>query len=337
MQCCWAVFGKGRYQFAAFVIIAIIVIHTGFTLHDNSAQFSKILDTSFDRLRHGETGVLSQSAPRERPLPPPDDEEYMAVCMLIRNQAMDMPEVLAHHYYHLGIRRFYIMDDGSDPPLSTIDYGIPSSAITFNLMPPHDRTKKWMQLGVYDECHRKWGSKHTWMGFIDTDEYLEITDPDPNVTLKTILTTLAQNNTIGALAINWLVHTSAGHKQRQESNRASYNDCLADSPAPHNRQFKSFVRTDFFGKTLTAHSFVTINGTVTVGENGDEVDIASIRRYPITRQKLTLHHYVLKSRAEFGEKILREGPNGRKKSWGYWNYLEHVRHVSCTSLTDYYP
>jgi Glycosyltransferase family 92 len=416
-----AILRNGKVQIATLFVIALIVLHTTSTLSAGTSQISRILDSSFDRLRHGDFSPIASSSSKAEPskvvsnvkittissvsqtnskkpsntavatqspshtvssvllphstahpvhhhtlnttlsnrpkgqdekwkqaadtdfvasppLPPPDDEEYIAICMLVRNQGKDMPEVLAHHYYHMGIRRFYIMDDGSDPPLSSIpDFGIPSSAITFNYMPPHDKEVKWMQLGVYDECNRKWGSKHTWMGFLDTDEFLEITDPSPNTTLKSILTEVAQDNSVGGLAINWIIHTSAGHIHRQKSNRLSFNVCLADHGAKHNQIFKSFVRTEFFNATLTPHSFTTTNGTVTVGEEGDEVDILSMMRNPPTRNKLALHHYVLKSKDEFEQKMKREGPNGRKRSWEYWDYLEGKPHVDCSSLTTYIP
>lgn len=60
-------------------------------------------------------------------------DEYLAVCLFAKNQALDMVEWFQHHYYEMGIRRFYVMDDASDPPLSAFmdDYGIPEEAIDF--------------------------------------------------------------------------------------------------------------------------------------------------------------------------------------------------------------
>lgn len=60
-------------------------------------------------------------------------DEYLAVCLFARDQALDMVEFFQHHYYEIGIRRFWVMDDASDPPLSTFQnqYGIPPEAIDF--------------------------------------------------------------------------------------------------------------------------------------------------------------------------------------------------------------
>lgn len=66
-----------------------------------------------------------------------DHDEYLAVCLFAKNQAADMVEWFQHHYFEIGIRRFYVMDDGSDPPLSTYmdDYGIPPEAVDFIYYP----------------------------------------------------------------------------------------------------------------------------------------------------------------------------------------------------------
>lgn len=33
------------------------------------------------------------------------DDEYVAICLAIKDQRLDLPEFLIHHYHHLGIRR----------------------------------------------------------------------------------------------------------------------------------------------------------------------------------------------------------------------------------------
>ncbi len=60
------------------------------------------------------------------------EDKYVAMRMAVKDQDLDLPEFFIHHYHHVGIRRFYIMDDGSDPPLSSItNYGVPNSVLTF--------------------------------------------------------------------------------------------------------------------------------------------------------------------------------------------------------------
>lgn len=60
-------------------------------------------------------------------------DEYLAVCLFVRDQAQDLVEFFQHHYYEMGIRRFYVMDDGSNPPMSHYmeKFGIPEEAVDF--------------------------------------------------------------------------------------------------------------------------------------------------------------------------------------------------------------
>lgn len=80
-----------------------------------------------------------------------DHDEYLAFCLFAKNQAADMVEWFQHHYYEMGIRRFYVMDDGSDPPLSTYmdDYGIPPEAVDFIHYPKSTDVPQGAQLYVF--------------------------------------------------------------------------------------------------------------------------------------------------------------------------------------------
>jgi hypothetical protein len=132
--------------------------------------------------------------------PEDSSEEYVAICMAVKDQAPDLSEVLLHHYHHLGIRRFYLMDDGSEPPLSTYaNWSIPREHITFHY---YNRTTDHvpnMQDTVYNECINLYRKKHTWMAFLDADEMLEVTAEE---TLTELLQRLEKNRSIGALAVS---------------------------------------------------------------------------------------------------------------------------------------
>lgn len=38
------------------------------------------------------------------------DDEHIAICAAIKEQQEDMVEWLVHHYHHMGVKRFYIME-----------------------------------------------------------------------------------------------------------------------------------------------------------------------------------------------------------------------------------
>lgn len=125
-------------------------------------------------------------------------DEYVAVCISVKDQALDLIEFFVHHYHHMGIRRFYVMDDGSDPPLSSYEYpGIPRSILTFTWQDPAHRERA-MQLRFYNWCIERYSNDHKWIAFLDGDEFLD-TPGDEN--LIEVLQTFDGNDTVGALAV----------------------------------------------------------------------------------------------------------------------------------------
>ncbi len=98
----------------------------------------------------------------------------------------------------MGIRRFYVMDDGSEPPLSTFQYpGIPRTALTFTYQPRETRDG-YMQLTFYTWCIERYRERHTWIAFIDVDEFLETPGKE---TLGEVLKTFEGNDTVGAVGV----------------------------------------------------------------------------------------------------------------------------------------
>lgn len=269
-------------------------------------------------------------------------EEYLAICLSVKDQDRDLPEWFTHHYHHIGIRRFYIMDDGSDPPLSSrdIDYGIPKSAITFHYQDRATRAGR-MQAVFYNQCVEWHGTNHTWMAFIDVDEFLEATST--NETVNDVLKSFDQDDLVGALGVNWKTHTSNGLLKRPESCRKAFTSCLVDSPkelyggTDDNHHIKSIVKTSFFSACQNPHKFGLRDGAMTVGENGDVIDSIAWRS-PITRDRIALHHYSVKSKEEYEEKILRSNGMSDPKNQGYWDHVEYeIPQEECKEMARYNP
>jgi len=283
---------------------------------------------------------------------PGDNEEYVAICFTAKNESLNLPESFVHHYHHVGIRRFYIMDDGSDPPLSTYDYPIPREHITFVYYTPEQHHEHNNQLFLNDECHRLFGEKHTWMAHFDVDEYLEVVRR--NETFISILKDLETDPRVGQLSVNWQVHNSNGKEVRQPSIRKGYTSCIDDDPASggansRNKHVKSIVRNDRFLDSSHGqnhpHTFFLKNGSITVGEDGrefttglDEWPMPTPFRWPITRNRLTLHHYNIKSRAEYEEKMLRsQHIEAGKTTWQFFDDENAVPAWECKEMASYNP
>jgi hypothetical protein len=267
-------------------------------------------------------------------------KEYVAICLAVKDQSRDLAEWLTHHYHHVGIKRFYIMDDGSDPPLSSfdMDYGVPESAVTFHYQDRATRGVR-MQAIFYSQCIEWHGTNHTWMAYIDVDEFLEATSKKE--TLDDILKSFEPDDLVGALGVNWKTHTSNGLLKRPESCRKAFTTCLVDSPAElyggtdDNHHIKSIVKTSFFGGCQNPHKFGLRDGAMTVGETGDIIHGLAWRS-PITRDRIALHHYAVKSREEFEEKMLRSNGMSDPKSEGFWDHVENqIPQEECREMAQY--
>ena len=271
-----------------------------------------------------------------------DTNEDIAICLGTKGQFPELTEWLVHHYNHLGIRRFYIMDDGSSPKLSDYDYSpfIDERAITHQYY-PQDSRGSYQQLKMYDDCIAKFGSQHKWMGFIDNDEFLEIKAP---YTLQTMLGQFNGNETVGAFAINWLMYTSNSHQSRPNtSTRKAYTKCQVDPTEDKgeedgfsNQTIKVFVKTDKFVNAKGPHKMNIKEGTITVGENGDTVDRFAWR-VPPTKQKAVLHHYSLKSREEFEAKMIRGNGMDDPKGEMFWEREHSYEQEDCLEMAQYEP
>ena len=316
-------------------ILAALVISLGLVsfLH---------LTTVADRYRRPETPETAALRPSLLPVAPveADDDEYVAFCMSVKDQPLDLRESLVHHYHHLGMRRFYVLDDGSNPPLSTFDYGIPAAAVTHVYLAPEKRIK-YMQAALYNTCHRSFGHKHRWLAFIDADEMFEMTEGQSFLKL---LRELDRDVAVGALGVNWRTHTSSHLLSRPNSSRHSFTTCISDGAdkqghVSDNEHVKSIVKTDHYIRALSPHHFSVNESTATYGEFGSRRPaIPGQRQVPISRQRIALHHYSVKSKEEFREKMARSNGMDDPRGWNYWDLIESgTEHVHCPEMTLYSP
>ncbi|EHL03747.1 hypothetical protein M7I_0148 [Glarea lozoyensis 74030] len=234
------------------------------------------------------------------------------------------------------------MDDGSSPPLSTFPLppSIPTESVIFDYQDPTQRTDgNSQQLTIYSRCIEKWGHLHTWMAFLDGDEFLELTSPSE--TFPQLLASFEHIPNVGALAVNWRMHTSSGLLTRPESVRAAFVECIwdgpGDGPEDHNKHVKSIVRTEFVEGPRNPHLWALKDGRVTVGEKGDVVESEAFR-LPISRERIALHHYAVKSRQEYEEKMGRGNAMDDPKGEFFWDSVEHrLPKVSCPEMAQYRP
>lgn len=234
-----------------------------------------------------------------------EEGEYLAICVGNKNQPLDLQEFFRHHYHHLGVRHFYIGDDGSDPPLSTFEYpGVPREALDFEYYAPEQHSEA-MQVDMYNRCAVRADGRHAWMAFIDEDEMLEMTDP--KVKIQDFLRGFEDE---GALGVNWIMHGSHDIEDLSPiDDRQIFRTCYPQyqKPGSHcddNKHIKTIVNMAHFGYCIGPHQFVMANGKKDVGEYHDDIG-GSAFRYPDTKDHIKLHHYAVRSLEEYMRKMQR--------------------------------
>jgi hypothetical protein len=138
---------------------------------------------------------------------------------------------------------------------------------------------------------------------------------------------------VGALALNWVLFGSSGHKTRPQGGPlASYTACIPASH-PESTHVKVIAHTasllDMGGTPHEAQlrpgaSVVDADGAPSSAPKSDAARWASV----------ALYHYVLKSRAEFADKMGRGSGAGNIKTWEYWDYVEPLATGTCTHALD---
>lgn len=176
----------------------------------------------------------------------------------------------------------------------------------------------------YHGCIAAHARRHAWLGLLDADEFV-VFQPGAQGTggsaagshnLPLLLARLEAAGA-GALALNWVLFGSSGHKTRPRGGPlASYTACVPASH-PESSHTKIIAHTGhLLDMGPTPHEVVLQPGARLVDADG--VPTTAPRSNTSRVATLALYHYVLKSRAEFGDKMARGSGAGNLKTWEYW-------------------
>ncbi|EWC44278.1 hypothetical protein DRE_01104 [Drechslerella stenobrocha 248] len=269
----------------------------------------------------------------------PTDHSYLAACVPMDKDLTTLPEFLLHHHAHIGIQKFYLVDQSTAGDVSR-NYGelpLNSTYVTWLRAQPSTENET-AQFSAYDACQSRYGSHHAWIAYLDVDEFIEQRQKD--TTLQDFLHTMDKNSTIGALGINVLLHTSNNLTQKSEFGfRKSFTECVSsDVEKSPNEHIKSIVKTKYYEKPRTDHNFITKSKSITVGETGDRVPF--IFRRPITTNLFAIHHYALRSEEEFKLRIENgevEEPRTYPDMMEWSEVIHRMPKMKCDSMAQLNP
>jgi len=172
----------------------------------------------------------------------------------------------------------------------------------------------------YHNCISQHAGRHAWLGMLDADEFV-VFQP---AALKAgsghnlpLLLARLEAQRVGALALNWVVFGSSGHKTRPRAGPlASYTACIP--PSHHeSTHVKIIAHTSaLIEMGGTPHEVTLKPGSKLVDADG--APIGAPKSDTARWGSVALYHYVLKSREEFAAKVGRGSGAGNRKTWEYW-------------------
>ncbi|MEI6290552.1 MAG: glycosyltransferase family 92 protein [Chloroflexota bacterium] len=241
--------------------------------------------------------------------------DYLSLCLICKDENDYLPEWLDYHLL-LGVDRFYIYDNDSRVPIQeTLPEYIARGRVIVNKI-----SGRAMQLAAYDHCLQTYGEQSTWIGFIDTDEFLV---PKTCLDLKEFL---KEYEPYAGLAVSSLFFGSNGHQTRPETGQLSAYTKSTHETFVENSLVKSIVQPVKVKFPMTPHDFVYKTGEKCVNENFQRVDT---QHFPFNNKKIQLNHYFCRSTEELTKKLER----GRGDSGEAW----HSRRFDFVNQHAVYP
>jgi hypothetical protein len=246
---------------------------------------------------------------------------YVSLCLIARDENSYLQEWLDYHIL-LGVKHFWIYDNESAVPLSaTLSEYIQNGWVTVNTI-----RGRAMQLHAYDHCLRTYGQASTWMGFIDTDEFIV-----PRIPGR-LDDFLKGYESYGGLALSSLFFGHDGNRKRPGGGQIGAYRTRTPETFSYNRLIKSIVRPEAVLNPISPHSFLYKENFFCVNEAGQRVDAQD---YPCHVEKIQLNHYFTRSVDEWNQKVSRgRGDSDVKYKDERASRVERYAAVKDTAILD---
>lgn len=248
-----------------------------------------------------------------------------------KNEGPYLLEWIAHHA-RLGFAEIVVYDNGSTDGSRDLLAGLAAAGrITFRNQP--DRPHYGPQPYAYRDAIGL--ARTRWIGFLDLDELLAL---DPGLTVPDLVARFGDD--VAQIAFNWRLFGSSGRVEPGEGLMLERFLRASRPDHPGNAHVKTITRTDRIARVhvhaphLTDGRVVHADGTPLrfAGRHG----LSAETRHGTGR----VHHYAVKSRAEFDAKIARgrgtvgtgrDGEKQRPEPDRFFASLD-LNHETCTDL-----
>ena len=247
---------------------------------------------------------------------------YAAVCSVMKEE-LDVLEWVEWHKF-IGFDHIFLWEPtGGRSMAPEIQPFIDSGFVELFNFTAH---RSQQQAHVYVRCLELAFSRFMWVAFIDGDEFFQLNDPSVKGNIKNLL---KEYSAYGGLMVNWVMFGSSGHKTRPRGGiLPNYIKCYWHVPVPnhHTKPIAYVERTTF--RFRNPHMFTYRRGYYAVDELRRPV------RGPftpsVTRTRIQLNHYTIRSREDFKRKTRMGSAMGTKKDQLYWANTERAAIHNCT-------
>ena len=269
----------------------------------------------------------------------------VAICAVVRDQNDDLQEWVEHHR-SIGVHKFYIYDNGSNPPASDVLLKHITAGVVTCTTIPDGANGTNAQFNAYNMCLTTYSSFHGFLGFIDVDEFVTIALR--RVTISSILS--LYTDYVG-LSLNWKIYGSSGHDSRPAGGMQQ-NYCTCEPG--YDKHTKVFVNTAKVLSMQTQHPLCAYGGlqgralftsdphqNCFMGDNSSSVSITHrefrgpFHALEVTSPLMYIKHYITRSREDYQKKLdrgradlpLRHGHPLNDRDWEFFEYIQ----TRCTS------
>lgn len=233
-------------------------------------------------------------------------EIKLAVGAIVKNEYPYLLEWIAFHKLQ-GVSRFYIADNDSSDCTTELLKSLDAIG-EVKLLPFDSIGKTPGQLRAYSTILEKYNHEFDWVAFIDADEF--ILPEDEGVKFSEFLKTVP--NDVGAVALNWAIYGSSGHKSFSDNLTVERFSGRAEKDFHLNNHFKSVVsRAASPAAPDNPHRFRLPDGLKFVHTNLELVKDHHKHGIKVSNDVVwdafRLNHYNIRSSDEFFERKATRG------------------------------
>ena len=128
--------------------------------------------------------------------------KYLSICAIVKNEALYIDEWIRFHY-HQGVEHFFIYENEStDITWDILKFWEKQGIATIEKLPGSSQQKI-----AYEKCLKEHGHESQWVAFLDCDEFLY------SPTGRSLPAILEDFEKYSAVAVNWVLYGSNGHKK----------------------------------------------------------------------------------------------------------------------------